>query len=148
MLHCYFSTRKILCITYSTPQVIWMFNIVDYSPPTYNAGKYTFPPWGLAIGWGVAATSLAAIALGAAHALATADATGSGGSWPPLAWRLRVALRPTIESCPCGCESALDHNFEAHASPLFSACADDADVTGPVMADADEEAGCSKIEVG
>ncbi len=49
-----------------------MCNLVDYSPPTYNAGRYHFPPWGLALGFGVCATSVCAIPLGALHSLAKA----------------------------------------------------------------------------
>ena len=49
-----------------------MFSIADYSPPTYNKGAYSFPWWGLAIGWAIAATSLAAIPLYAIVAVARA----------------------------------------------------------------------------
>jgi len=38
---------------------IWIFNLVDYTPPTYDG--YEFPAWGHAIGWLVAMTSIIAI---------------------------------------------------------------------------------------
>ena len=49
-----------------------MFSIADYSPPTYNKGAYKFPPWGIAMGWAIAGTSLIAIPLYACIAVAKA----------------------------------------------------------------------------
>merc|ERR1712039_466141 len=37
---------------------IWIFNLVDYTPPTYDG--YEFPAWGHAIEWLVAMTSIIA----------------------------------------------------------------------------------------
>ena len=68
-------------------------------PPSYNKGQYTYPPWVLGLGWGVASLSLAALPLAAAHALLKAG----GSPWA----RLRGALASTITSCPC-CGGKLD----------------------------------------
>ena len=95
--------------------VIWAFTLIDYRwgggctpvslhthssrPPSYNKGQYTYPPWVLGLGWGVASLSLAALPLAAAHALLKAG----GSPWA----RLRGALASTITSCPC-CGGKLD----------------------------------------
>ncbi len=90
-------------------QVIWLYNLSDYSPPEY--GAYRFPPWALALGFAVSATSLCAIPGGVIHTLASKwRASNSRCSLAVL----RASLRSTIERCPCGCEAALDGDFVAH----------------------------------
>ena len=40
---------------------IWIFSLADYQEPTYNNGKYIYPPWSIGLGWAIALLSLVAI---------------------------------------------------------------------------------------
>ncbi|XP_053113918.1 sodium- and chloride-dependent betaine transporter [Hemicordylus capensis] len=53
-----------LCWLFFTPGVClatFLFIIIKYSPPRYN--KYTYPPWGIAIGWLMALSSMICVPL-------------------------------------------------------------------------------------
>ena len=47
--------------------VIWVFTLVDYSPPEY--ADYSYPTWVQGLGWAVTSLSLAALPLVAVRAL-------------------------------------------------------------------------------
>ena len=42
---------------------MWVFGLIDYEPPHYtnHKGKYQYPWWAEAIGWGIASLSLICI---------------------------------------------------------------------------------------
>lgn len=92
---------------------IWVFSVVDYKEPTYNKGFYVYPEWAIIIGWCIAATSLAAIPTCALVQIFTAKAD-------TIFKKVAMALKSSINECPCGCDSDLDENHEAHARSTFS----------------------------
>ncbi len=61
-----------------------MFNLVDYQEPTYNKDSYHFPSWAIAMGWCVAATSLAAIPICAVWAVYRARGPNLGQVYEKL----------------------------------------------------------------
>jgi solute carrier family 6 GABA transporter-like protein 6/8/11/12/13 len=43
------------------PQAVWVFSLIDYTPPTYNNGSYRYPVWAETLGWIIASLSLICI---------------------------------------------------------------------------------------
>jgi len=105
---------------------IWGFSIYDYKEPTYgNAGE--FPRWAIGAGWCIALTSLLPIPAFAFYHIYSAKADG-------LWNKFRVACQSTITLCPCGCETGLDDNYQAHGNSQFSLigdCSHTSDPSGP-----------------
>lgn len=60
-------------ISPATLLAVWVFFLIDYSPPSFNNGKYLYPWWAEALGWGIASLSLAAIPVMAAIAIYKAE---------------------------------------------------------------------------
>jgi solute carrier family 6 GABA transporter-like protein 6/8/11/12/13 len=42
-------------------QAVWVFSLIDYTPPTYNNGTYKYPIWAETLGWIIASLSLICI---------------------------------------------------------------------------------------
>lgn len=42
-------------------QCLWIFSLVNYTPPTYNNGDYNYPLWAHGLGWSFTAASLICI---------------------------------------------------------------------------------------
>lgn len=42
-------------------QSLWIFSLINYTPPTYRNGRYIYPGWAHGIGWTIAAVSLACV---------------------------------------------------------------------------------------
>ncbi|XP_023718756.1 sodium- and chloride-dependent GABA transporter ine isoform X4 [Cryptotermes secundus] len=40
---------------------VWVFSLIDYTPPTYNNGTYKYPIWAETLGWIIASLSLICI---------------------------------------------------------------------------------------
>ncbi|XP_069683642.1 sodium- and chloride-dependent GABA transporter ine-like isoform X1 [Periplaneta americana] len=40
---------------------VWVFSLIDYTPPTYNNGAYEYPLWAETLGWIIASLSLICI---------------------------------------------------------------------------------------
>lgn len=40
---------------------VWVFSLIDYTPPTYNNGTYKYPVWAETLGWIIASLSLICI---------------------------------------------------------------------------------------
>merc|ERR1712212_758000 len=74
---------------------------------------YTYPKWAITLGWCISATSLVPIPVNALYKMLTAKSSY-------LIERLKTTLQTTIVECPCGCESGLDENHEAHANSTLS----------------------------
>lgn len=54
-------------------QAVWVFSLIDYEPPTYRNGDYTYPWWAEALGWGIASLSLVCIPAFAVYVLIRAE---------------------------------------------------------------------------
>ncbi|XP_012526109.2 sodium- and chloride-dependent GABA transporter ine isoform X1 [Monomorium pharaonis] len=86
---------------------IWVFSLIDYEPPTYHNGDYTYPWWAEAIGWGIASLSLICIPAFAVYVFIKADGA-------TFAERLKNSIKPHFEACKvCGQEYCMDsiHNL-------------------------------------
>lgn len=42
-------------------QSLWIFSLINYQPPTFHNGTYTYPGWAHGLGWSIAAASLICI---------------------------------------------------------------------------------------
>ncbi|PNF22183.1 Sodium- and chloride-dependent GABA transporter ine [Cryptotermes secundus] len=42
-------------------EAVWVFSLIDYTPPTYNNGTYKYPIWAETLGWIIASLSLICI---------------------------------------------------------------------------------------
>lgn len=42
-------------------QSLWIFSLINYQPPTFHNGSYTYPGWAHGLGWSIAAASLICI---------------------------------------------------------------------------------------
>ncbi|XP_044732346.1 sodium- and chloride-dependent GABA transporter ine-like isoform X2 [Chrysoperla carnea] len=40
---------------------LWIFALIDYTPPTYDNGNYTYPDWAIGLGWFISSLSLICI---------------------------------------------------------------------------------------
>ncbi|KAL6254416.1 hypothetical protein P5V15_014464 [Pogonomyrmex californicus] len=86
---------------------IWVFSLIDYEPPTYHNGDYTYPWWAEAIGWSIASLSLICIPAFAVYVFVGADGA-------TCAERLKNSIKPHFEACKvCGQEYCVDpmHNL-------------------------------------
>lgn len=87
---------------------VWVFSLIDYEPPTYHNGDYTYPWWAEAIGWGIASLSLICIPAFAVYVFLRADGV-------TFAERLKNSIKPHFEACKvCGQEYCMEpmHNLE------------------------------------
>lgn len=73
----------------ATLLAVWVFFLIDYEPPTYDNGRYHYPWWAEALGWGIASLSLAAIPGMAVLAVVKAEGT-------TLKQKLLNATRPRV----------------------------------------------------
>ncbi|KAJ8667702.1 hypothetical protein QAD02_009365, partial [Eretmocerus hayati] len=91
------------CWSFAAPFLImsvWVFSLIDYEPPHYTKsnGKYLYPWWAEAIGWGIASLSLICIPAFAIYVLVQAEGT-------TFAQKLRNSIKPSFEACDvCGQE--------------------------------------------
>ncbi|CAL4086152.1 unnamed protein product, partial [Meganyctiphanes norvegica] len=88
---------------------IWLFSMIDYSPPTYNKGEYHYPPGAIALGWCIAMLSIGPIPVFAVIAVIKAK----GNTFME---KLRNSLRSQIDGCPC-CgrpDNCRDASLEKH----------------------------------
>jgi len=105
-----------VCWRYISPLLIfaiWIFSVIDYKEPTYNKDTYSYPKWAITLGWCISATSLVPIPINALYKLLTAKSSY-------LIEKIKMTLQTTIVECPCGCDSGLDENHEAHANSTLS----------------------------
>ncbi|XP_029663418.1 sodium- and chloride-dependent GABA transporter ine-like isoform X1 [Formica exsecta] len=99
------------CWFFAAPLLImavWVFSLIDYEPPTYHNGDYTYPWWAEAIGWGIASLSLICIPAFAVYVFVRADGV-------TFAERLKNSIKPHFEACKvCGQEYCMEpmHNLE------------------------------------
>ncbi|XP_029162588.1 sodium- and chloride-dependent GABA transporter ine isoform X4 [Nylanderia fulva] len=87
---------------------VWVFSLIDYEPPTYHNGDYTYPWWAEAIGWGIASLSLICIPAFAVYIFVRADGV-------TFAERLKNSIKPHFEACKvCGQEYCMEpmHNLD------------------------------------
>ncbi|XP_067206847.1 sodium- and chloride-dependent GABA transporter ine isoform X2 [Linepithema humile] len=81
---------------------VWVFSLIDYEPPTYHNGDYTYPWWAEAIGWSIASFSLICIPAFAVYVFVRADGV-------TFAERLKNSIKPHFEACKvCGQEYCME----------------------------------------
>jgi len=68
-----FKTYGRIIIIALSSQAIWVFSLIDYEPPTYHNGDYTYPWWAETIGWSIASLSLICIPAFAVYVFVRAD---------------------------------------------------------------------------
>lgn len=63
--------------TFYYSQAVWVFSLIDYEPPHYTRsdGKYMYPWWAEAIGWGIASLSIVCIPAFAIYVFVQAEGT-------------------------------------------------------------------------
>ncbi|CAL1674397.1 unnamed protein product [Lasius platythorax] len=99
------------CWFFAAPLLImavWVFSLIDYEPPTYHNGDYTYPWWAEAIGWSIASLSLICIPAFAVYVFVRADGV-------TFAERFKNSIKPHFEACKvCGQEYCMEpmHNLE------------------------------------
>lgn len=54
-------------------QSLWVYSLINYTPPTYDNDDYQYPTWAHALGWCYTAASLSFIPIFAVYALLKAD---------------------------------------------------------------------------
>ncbi|XP_023248599.1 sodium- and chloride-dependent GABA transporter ine-like isoform X2 [Copidosoma floridanum] len=79
---------------------VWVFSLIDYEPPHYTHadGKYKYPWWAEALGWGIASLSLVCIPAFAVYVFFRAEGT-------TFYEKLYNSIKPSFEACEvCGQE--------------------------------------------
>lgn len=102
------------CWMFASPCLIlaiWIFSMADYEAPTYNNGKYRFPPWSIAMGWMIASFSILAIPIFAV--ISVINAKGDS-----ISQKFAAAFRSQIRECPC-CGKLLNDQHEVHYPELL-----------------------------
>ncbi|KAJ9601472.1 hypothetical protein L9F63_000389, partial [Diploptera punctata] len=88
---------------------IWVFSLIDYTPPTYNNGAYKYPAWAETLGWIIASLSLLCIPAFAVIVILRTE----GNS---LFAKIRNSVKSDIQFCEiCGqekCEHLSTKNKE------------------------------------
>jgi len=100
--------------------IIWVFTMLDYKPPSYNKGQYTYPGWCLVLGWAI--TSLSLVALPAV-AIIEIVRSKHGAT---IREKFLHSWKSKIDHCPC-CGTKLDESKRAHSDSHLSTISSDKD---------------------
>ncbi|XP_014254300.1 sodium- and chloride-dependent GABA transporter ine isoform X2 [Cimex lectularius] len=85
-----------VCWSVAAPSLIlclWIFSIIDYEPPKYNNGMYTYPWWAEVLGWFITASCLLCIPILAVYVVASMEGK-------TLWQKIKNSIIPSIEDIP------------------------------------------------
>merc|ERR1719431_491342 len=85
--------------------VLWVFSLLDYSPPSY--GGYTNPDWSIALGWFI--TSLSVLPIPVLAIIIVARTKGTN-----IVQKFQNSFVSKMSTEPC-CDTVLSSNNQAHA---------------------------------
>ncbi|XP_037052346.1 sodium- and chloride-dependent GABA transporter ine isoform X1 [Bradysia coprophila] len=83
---------------------LWIFSLINYKPPTFHNGKYTYPGWAHGLGWSLTAASLVCIPTYALVNIIRAEGD-------TFLEKLKNTTQPNIYECKICGEHHCEHDF-------------------------------------